>query len=453
MALPAKFTLVVIGSSLTTGRLSADWVPRLVQELPNAPEALGDIQIYNMGKGSQTSAYLLAQMPQIIGYQPTHVLFETNSINDCIDFGGGPAISRAAHATNIQTFVAGLQAGIPGVHITMQTMSTIGTAITATRPTYADYVADDVALASILSIELLDSYARWAAGVGSLPDFLCNNFDSLHPLAASAVDVYHYPYVYLWARQRLAALYGLTNPTAPILPTATDCEVLVIGGGGGGGDFVGGGGGAGGIIRKKALLSSLLGAVVVGAGGAAGSGNGAGATGTDSSIGGLVAKGGGGGGGYSSSVSPTTGKDGGSGGGGGVFAAVHFGGQAKERQGWYGGASDAVVNGSAGGGGGATLSGANGLAGGGQGGTGWHTDVPGDVQDVCAGGPGGSYAATRPAYIAGAGPTALGGGGRGGGNSGATTGVEGRQPTDVAGRHEADLVVRRHVVGARAREA
>jgi hypothetical protein len=170
MVLP-PLALALLGSSLTTGRLSADWVPRLTRELQAYPEAKGPIDIYNKGKGSQNSAWGVTQIPDLVALKPTHVLMEGFAINDCIDTGSGPAISRAQHITNIQTMVAGLQAGIPGVDITIQTMNPVSAAGSPTRPNLVDYYADEIATAAILGVRSIDNYASWPH---PLPDFLSN---------------------------------------------------------------------------------------------------------------------------------------------------------------------------------------------------------------------------------------------------------------------------------------
>lgn len=196
------FVLALLGTSLTTGRLAADWVPRLTRELPLQPEAVGPIRVYNLGKGSQNSAWGLSQVPLLTALQPTHILFEGFSINDCIDFGGGPAISRAVHIQNIKDMIDAWTAGIPGVDLTLQTMSTISAAITGSRPNYPDFVADEIATAALKGVRCLNNYAGWPS---PLPDALTNALDGLHPIAAGAVDVYLYPNVLALMRARMAA--------------------------------------------------------------------------------------------------------------------------------------------------------------------------------------------------------------------------------------------------------
>lgn len=415
------FVPLFLGSSLTTGRLASDWVPRLDAELKDQPEAIGPYSIINAGKGSQNSAWGVTQIDLICATKPTHILMEGFAINDCIDFGSGPAISRADHITNITTMVTAFQARIPGIDITIQTMSPVSVAGAPSRPQLAAYYADEVALAATLGVHSLDNYTRWTTGLaadlgspgGALPDWLSNTYDGLHPLYEAGVEVYLYPYVQLWARQKMAAMWGLTVPVTPILPAAYDCDVLMIASGGAGGDR-GGGGGNGAVRRFRARLAELLGPVT-GAGPGAGVSGNQGGSGGDCSIGGKTAKGGGGGGLYAAGASGlTSGKDGGSGGGAGPSTSLisRVGGISLFGHGNYGGASSPTANQSGGGGGGAVGFGADGTVNAGQGGPGWLSDVPGDAQTVGAGGPGGSVSGTQPGYQPGAGPTALGGGGK-----------------------------------------
>jgi hypothetical protein len=165
------FTLALLGSSLTTGRLSGDWAPRLAHDLPEQPEAKGPINLYNLGKGSQNSAWGVTQAPVVAGYNPTHVLMEGFAINDSIDFGGGPAISRADHITNMQTIVATLRARNAAVDITIQTMNPVSAAGAAIRPNLPDYYADELATAALLNTRSLDHYSAWPH---PLPNFLSN---------------------------------------------------------------------------------------------------------------------------------------------------------------------------------------------------------------------------------------------------------------------------------------
>lgn len=171
---PPTLTLIILGSSLSTGRDAGpdySWASTLLHDLPNYPEAKGPIKVINAGKGSQNSAWGITQTPILSTYRATHVLMEGFAINDCIDFGGGPAISRAAHNANLIQMITDLRSGNAGIDITVQTMSPVSAAGIATRPQLATYYADEIATAAAQSVGHLDNYATWPH---PLPDFLSN---------------------------------------------------------------------------------------------------------------------------------------------------------------------------------------------------------------------------------------------------------------------------------------
>lgn len=214
MNLP-PLVIAVLGSSLSTGRLSADWVPTLKYELPDQPEAVGRIVIHNLGKGSQNSGWGVTQIPLIVSLKPTHILFEGFAINDCIDTGSGPAISRAAHIANIQTMAAGFVAGIPGVDLTIQTMSSISASIAGLRPQLAAYYADEVVTGQALGIRVLDNYSGWPTPLDpalTAIDPTTGLPDGLHPIWTGGVDTYLYPNIMSWARVRAAEHFGVFVP-------------------------------------------------------------------------------------------------------------------------------------------------------------------------------------------------------------------------------------------------
>lgn len=197
------FVLAIIGSSLTTGRLSADWVPTLQHDLPLQPEAKGPIRIYNRGHGSMASDWLLTQAQAIADLNPTHVLTEGFAINDCVDFGTGPYQTRAQHIANIQASVA-IWRTHPDVDITIQTMSSVSAAVAVGRPALADYYADELALGATLGLRAIDNYAGWPK---PLDPAFTNAGDGLHPVWTGAVDTYLYPNVLAWARARMAEFW------------------------------------------------------------------------------------------------------------------------------------------------------------------------------------------------------------------------------------------------------
>ncbi len=149
--------VAIPGSSLTTGYLSANWVPQLTREAQSYPEAKGPVRILDLGKGGRTSLDGLAQAPLITGLRPTHILTEGYAINDCFDTGGGPAVSPATHIADIQGFVNQWLAGIPGVDITIQTMSSVSSYQTA-RTALASYYADELTTAAGLGVNTLPNF-------------------------------------------------------------------------------------------------------------------------------------------------------------------------------------------------------------------------------------------------------------------------------------------------------
>ena len=189
MVLPA-LGVAITGTSLVTGRLSADVVPRLAQEAPTLPECLGPVVIFNEGRGGWTSANILANVPVIVSLQPAVVFIDTGSINDCFDSGSGPQVSLVDHDANLTSIINDLRSGIPGVDLTVMTMSPGSTSIAAGRPQLATYYAHDLSVAAGLSVRTMDNYAGW---VKPLPDALTYDLDGLHPIWAGADDTYFYP--------------------------------------------------------------------------------------------------------------------------------------------------------------------------------------------------------------------------------------------------------------------
>lgn len=198
------FALALLGSSLTTGRLAADWVPTLQREIILQPEAKGPVRLYNRGHGSMDSAWGLTQAQAIADLGVSHVLFEGFAINDCVDFGAGPDQTRAQHIANIQGMVAIWRAANPDVDLTIQTMSSVSAAVAAGRPALADYYADELATGATLGIRTMDNYAGWPK---PLDPALTNGADGLHPIWTGGVDTYLYPNVLAWARARMAEFW------------------------------------------------------------------------------------------------------------------------------------------------------------------------------------------------------------------------------------------------------
>lgn len=182
---PIKRTALVElnGTSLTKGYLSGWWDVKLIA----AMRALGlnrPCRIINVGKGSQTSDYLVSPtMGLILADRPTHLVTELNSINDASSlFSGGVA----GHNANVDTYLSGLLAGLPQLDITIMTMSP-----GPGRANLADYYQADRDKATQYGVRLLDNFPRWP---NPLTAGMTNNGDTLHPNEV-ADDQYLLPYV------------------------------------------------------------------------------------------------------------------------------------------------------------------------------------------------------------------------------------------------------------------
>lgn len=214
-----KFVLGLYGTSLTQGRLNADWPTRLKQRLQQFPEARGPIVIFNEGKGSQNSDWGLANIAVVANQRPSHVLMEGFSINDAIDSGSGPAVSIANHDANVTAMVAALRAARADVDIIIQTMNDVGADGYALRPNLAGFYARDVALAATLGLRLINNFGGQAGGpVGGWPkpgppelyqiDATTGLPDMLHP-NAEATGVYLEPNVDNMLRGRMGAYWPI----------------------------------------------------------------------------------------------------------------------------------------------------------------------------------------------------------------------------------------------------
>jgi hypothetical protein len=175
--------VVGIGSSLFKGYLSGYWVPKLIPAM-RARGLIRPVQLVNLGKGSQTSDYIIAMIPEIISHNPTHILLETNAINDAAPslFSGG----IAGHTANMDTIITTLSGSLPGVVITLMTMSP-----GPGRPDLAAMYQVDRDKAVQYNIGIIDNYPNWP---NPLPAAITNGGDTLHPLE-SATDVTLLPFV------------------------------------------------------------------------------------------------------------------------------------------------------------------------------------------------------------------------------------------------------------------
>lgn len=158
-----RFTLVINGTSLTAGRLSGDYVPELRQELRSYPECRGPLDVFCMGHGGWTSVDLLNDAPNVAALNPNHIFTEFGGINDCPDFGSGPAVSLATHNANNQAMVNLYRGRNPAVDITVMTMSSVSTSQTD-RASLADYYAAEIATAQSMGCRVLDNYNGVSGG-------------------------------------------------------------------------------------------------------------------------------------------------------------------------------------------------------------------------------------------------------------------------------------------------
>lgn len=426
LALARPFVLLTDGTSEDYGRLAAypyGWAERLAVDLPQQPEAIGQVVVIPRGHGGWTSLDVLNDITAAAAAERvTHALIAPGDINSCVVSGGVPVYDRATKITHMNAMAAALLAANPAIDITFMTSNPVSAAGAALRPNLADYYADTVARAAALGVGSLDNYAAWP---NPLPEWMSFCFDGLHPVWANAVEVYAYRAILYRMRQKMAAFWGLSAPGAPGYPTAPDVRgVLIAAGGAGGGGLAGGGGAAGQVLPFLDTYANLVGAVTLGAAGSYNNAT-AGPSGGDAAVGPYSAKGGGGGGLYNGSATDTRGRDGASSGGGGNAANPNAPGTSRYGLGNLGGKSSATTANGAGGGGGCVTPGADGAIDGGAGGLGWTTDYPGGGEAVGGGGPGGSTNGARPAYGLGGGPACPGGGGRGGGNAGPSAGDSG----------------------------
>lgn len=190
------------GSSLTTGRLSADWVPRLFAQLPGEVEARGRVVVYNMGKGSQTSDWGVSNAPEISKLKPTHILFEGFAINDCAI---GP-VSLVKAAANFDSMVAEWRANIPGVDLTHQTMSPANSG-DVNRTNLQTYYTQELARATAHGITSLNHTPGWPA-IDASNTYGAPSGDTLHPIWAGVFQTFSYPSILAWAKAKMAAYWA-----------------------------------------------------------------------------------------------------------------------------------------------------------------------------------------------------------------------------------------------------
>lgn len=204
MSLLRPIVFAFTGSSLTTGRLACSdvsWVPRLAKDLRQQPEAKGRVIVYNMGKGSQTSDWLLTNAPLISSLRPTHILFEGMGINDCAI--GPVTLTKAAR--NFDACVAEWRGNIPGVDLTHQTMSPAAASDT-NRTNLQTYYDQELAQATSHGITSLNHTPGCPALTTSNTNGAPSG-DLLHPLFTGYFDTHQYPTILAWGVAKMAAYW------------------------------------------------------------------------------------------------------------------------------------------------------------------------------------------------------------------------------------------------------
>ena len=440
----------ILGTSLSTGRLSANWVPELQRQALQQPECVGPLTILNMGRGSQTSDWGVTQAPVIAAQNPTHALIEGFGINDSVVTLGVPAVSQANHIANIVNIIATFRAARADVDITIQTMNPVSAGGAALRPNLAAYYADELTTAAAQSCRALDNYG----GVGipvppgvatgwpkPLPLHFTYDSDGLHPKWTDAVENYLFPNVLFWLRQRMAEFWGLPAPTPPPSPAPLTVTVEMVAGGGGGGGRFGGGGGAGGSPPPATItLTDYRERIVtVGTGGlGAPGGDESGDPGKDSTFYELIAYGGGEGGGFGTTP-VSDGGDGGSGGGAAGYTGPGVVGDGVAGQGNNGGLSAGSSQGPGGGGGKGGVGSPGVGINGGDGGPGAISASPlPPTTRIAPGGPAGRLTGAPGAYAAGYSATDPGAGGAGGVGGNGQPGNSGKVSIWYAGPQRAE---------------
>jgi hypothetical protein len=199
---PPPIVFAFTGSSLTTGRLSGDWVPILMKRLRQEAEAVGEVVVYNMGKGSQTSDWGRTNAPELSKLKPTHILFEGFAINDCAI---GP-VSLASAAANFDAMVSEWQTNIPGVDLTHQTMSPAAAA-DVNRTSLQTYYDQELAKAAAHGISSLNHTPNWPA-ITTANTSGAPSGDLLHPLFTGVFETYSYPDILAWAKAKMAAYWS-----------------------------------------------------------------------------------------------------------------------------------------------------------------------------------------------------------------------------------------------------
>lgn len=184
--------IACFGTSLTTGRLSGGWVQKLQDKLNGVSRRR--VICYDVGQGSQTSAWGVANVDRPRNHRPDICLIEF-SINDAVTTNG---ISIAQATANLTSIVNALRAVNPAMLIYNMTMNSCPDL--TLRPNLENYYQNDRNFAAANGCGLIDIRPVWGT-----PNYT-DTPDGLHP-AEAAVDAKLLPTVF--------------NVLAPIVAAAT----------------------------------------------------------------------------------------------------------------------------------------------------------------------------------------------------------------------------------------
>lgn len=188
-----SFLMAGLGDSLFSGRL-ADW-DRFYDQTMRA-QAERPFRYVSAGRGSQTSAWGVTQIPHIAGLRP-HGLLLSLAMNDAVTSSG---ITVATHESNYLSIINGVRANNPACRIFICTMNPIGAPGAPLRQYLEDYWQADRDLAAAEDLELVDINAVWKAAAGVV-DFLPSSTvwfqspngeasgDDLHPAFAKQREI------------------------------------------------------------------------------------------------------------------------------------------------------------------------------------------------------------------------------------------------------------------------
>jgi len=209
--------IACFGTSLTTGRLSGGWVQKLQDKLNGVSRRR--VICYDVGQGSQTSAWGVANIDRPRNHRPDICLIEF-SINDSVTANG---ISISQATANLTSIVNTLRAVNPNVLIYLMTMN--GIPDLALRPNLEAYYQNDRNFAAANGCGLIDIRPVWGT-----PNYT-DTPDGLHPTEA-AVTAKLLPTVFGVLAPIVAAETLPTTPPAqpPILATVSPASGPLAGG-------------------------------------------------------------------------------------------------------------------------------------------------------------------------------------------------------------------------------